>query len=318
MIDPETTERLIAYLDDELTSAERTDVEQLLARDEQARRFLAGMRRNDDMIAQADTIDAPEEYWDSFNERLMGRILRAEALRRSPRNARSGPRAPSRPRVRWMGALQVAATILLVATVTFQLGMQVGGMNSTQPTRLATPVDDPGYNAKTGDGRDVQQTRTWRTLNHKGAYNDNLFAVVRIKGGNWLEPIRPLNTEQLNSILVSAEDVLTPLANGRVGRPEELKAYQVILVNSNLLKKLNAARNTSWSEPRVPYVLNNTYDVLKRVASASPDTAKVVAVSLQKDVNDLGLLEATQELIRENKDLIARNRNVREAVGAKQ
>ncbi|MCK5712556.1 MAG: hypothetical protein KAI25_07565, partial [Hyphomicrobiaceae bacterium] len=69
MIDPETTERLIAYLDDELTSAERTDVEQLLARDEQARRFLAEMRRNDDMIAQADTIDAPEEYWDSFNER---------------------------------------------------------------------------------------------------------------------------------------------------------------------------------------------------------------------------------------------------------
>ncbi len=150
-----------------------------------------------------------------------------------------------------------------------------------------------------------------------GPYNDNLVAVVRIKGGNRLEPIRPLNTEQLNSILVSAEDVLTPLANGRVGRPEELKAYQVILVSSNLLKKLNTARNTSWSEPRVPYVLNNTYDVLKRVANASPDTAKVVAVSLQKDVNDLGLLEATQELIRENKDLIARNRNVRATEGAK-
>lgn len=309
MIDPETTERLIAYLDDELTSAERTDVEQLLARDEQARRFLAEMRRNDDMIAQADTIDAPEEYWDSFNERLMGRILRTEALRRKPR-------APSRPRARWIGVLQVAATILLAATVTFQLGMQVGGMNSPRPTHLATPVDDPGYNAKDVDSSDVRQAGTWRTLDHERLSNDNLVAVVRIKSGNLLEPVRPLNTEQLNSILVSAEDVLTPLANGRVGRPEELKAYQVILVSSNLLKKLNTARNTSWSEPRVPYVLNNTYDVLKKVADASPDTAKVVSINLQKNVNDLGLLEATQNLIRENKDLIARNRNVREDVGA--
>jgi hypothetical protein len=49
-------------------------------------------------------------------------------------------------------------------------------------------------------------------------------------------------------------------------------------------------------------VLNNAYDVLNRAATAPPEKATLVAKALQQEVNDRGLLEATQELIRNNRE----------------
>ncbi len=48
------------------------------------------------------------------------------------------------------------------------------------------------------------------------------------------------------------------------------------------------------------------------------ENAEVVATSLQKDVNDLSLLEATQGLLRDNREIVARNRAMHSKAGAAQ
>jgi hypothetical protein len=287
MIDPETAENLIAYLDAELPPEQARAVEDLLAGDPEARELLEELRRNDEMIALAESFDMPADYWEGFDDRLLARIQRrgGGAAKRTSRP----PRAAGRPRpLRWLGALQMAAGILLAATAAFSIGVRVGGRGgpTMEPAvrKVAGAREEDVLSPENPIGPQAPPSMPWRVVQPKA--DEHYVPVADVEG--------------LVPVLEATEDALSQLVNGEA-RVEELQIFQVIVRKTDLIRRVATARDNNTSEPKTYYVLNNTLNVLNRVAAAPPEKATKVALDVQNDVNNLGLLPATQDLLRENR-----------------
>jgi len=108
---PETFEQLTAYLDGELSDAERAAVEQWLAVDADARRMLEELRRTARLVGSLPRERTPAGMSDALRARLERASLLGEAAGALPRS-----------RTSWLRPVALAASIMLVCTVGF-LGM---------------------------------------------------------------------------------------------------------------------------------------------------------------------------------------------------
>ena len=103
---PEQLEQLSAYLDGELTDAERAAVERLLAADPAARALLDELRRTAELVAGLPRAAAPPD----FTENAVARLERAALLGETP------PPVGTARRAGWPRGLALAASLALVAT----------------------------------------------------------------------------------------------------------------------------------------------------------------------------------------------------------
>jgi hypothetical protein len=139
-------ERLSAYLDSELSPAERAEVEAHLAACEECRALVARMGALDD-VARELPVEAPSDYFDSFSGRVRAR-LEKEAPSRPRRGVmRPGWRLPA-----WTWAA-AAALVLAVLTPLTLPGLFRARVSREAP-RAARPMEEPTA-AESASERDV-------------------------------------------------------------------------------------------------------------------------------------------------------------------
>ncbi len=104
----EQFEQLTAYLDGELSPAERAEVEAWIARDEDARRLLGELRRTSEAVRGLPRAGAPRD----FAEALMTRLEREALVGKL-----SGAEQPAATPYAWYKPLALAASLILAVTL---------------------------------------------------------------------------------------------------------------------------------------------------------------------------------------------------------
>ncbi|MBN1491760.1 MAG: zf-HC2 domain-containing protein, partial [Phycisphaerae bacterium] len=129
-------EQLSAYLDDELTDAERAEVEAALAQDEQARRTLEELRQTAGLLGSLPRGKAPVDLIES----LAAQMERSELLNGAPAPPMSLPSAGGR----LLRFLASAAVIVLAVSAGFMTFSYLG--QEREPPRASSlgPLADAG------------------------------------------------------------------------------------------------------------------------------------------------------------------------------
>lgn len=136
---PEQLEQLSAYLDGELTDAERVSVERLLAADPAARALLDELRRTAELVAGLPRAEAPLD----FAENTVARLERADLLG----EAATPVGATRRP---WLArGLALAASLALVVTAGWLVRSQLQTEAHKPVAELA--MDAPGRGDAAGE-----------------------------------------------------------------------------------------------------------------------------------------------------------------------
>jgi anti-sigma factor RsiW len=115
---PDAYEKLSAYLDGEVTEAERAEVERLLARDPRAREILEGLSRTSRLVGRLDKVSAPP----GFAEAVTARLEREALLGAGASRANGQPTGTP-----WRGAVGVAAGLAMLCTAGWLFWPKTGG-----------------------------------------------------------------------------------------------------------------------------------------------------------------------------------------------
>jgi hypothetical protein len=140
-------ERLSAYLDSELSPAERAEVEAHLATCEECAALVARMGALNDVLREL-PVEAPSGYFDSFPGRVRARLEKEGPSRPRRGAARPGWRLPV-----WTWAA-AAALLLAVLTPLTWPGLFRARMSREGPG-AATPMDKPKAGPEAASERDV-------------------------------------------------------------------------------------------------------------------------------------------------------------------
>lgn len=160
------TDRLAAYLADELTSSERSTLEEELARDGDARAMLAAMRRADAALAEVASPAPPAGFEDRVHAAVATALTALIADQRAsaspsvaaarpasaPRRSRHSSRGPTRTHRAWLPALAGAtAGLAALAGIGFAIN------NLTPGDEFMTMASEPERAIDAGDDQRADQ-----------------------------------------------------------------------------------------------------------------------------------------------------------------
>ncbi|MBN2559545.1 MAG: hypothetical protein JXQ75_01255 [Phycisphaerae bacterium] len=151
-------EQLTAYLDDELSEAERAEVERLLAEDEGARVLLEELRQTSDLVRSLPRGHAPT----NLPESVLVRLERQALLGDAPRCSSAG-----RTRSRLLGGLAIAASVVIVITAGWLLFPGLSGVR--QAREVVTLADKEAVGDSEEGDRDEASRSMSRRLGTVGA-----------------------------------------------------------------------------------------------------------------------------------------------------
>lgn len=172
-------QRLHAFLDGELSASERTEVEQLLARDGQARAYVEGLRMLQGAVvaglqAEADKVPEArfEQIWDEI-DRALDQDLRLQKAPSPPTSLWARLGAALRPRLVPLATVAGAAAVALVTWGVFRDGPTpannepliasnpalVQPVPADTPVPVVIPADEPALELPAPNGGPAQIKR---------------------------------------------------------------------------------------------------------------------------------------------------------------
>lgn len=262
---------MIAMLDGELDPERQAGLRAHLDACASCRELMAELERNDRDVA---SLAAPPGYWDTFNERLLARLVTTSA-----------PAAAGRGR-RWSASwLRIAAAIALVAG-----GVTAGWIAGH---RTAQPSDSVAVRTTSDD-----DTSGGRATDATGAPVDDAPPVASVTAPATLDDL------ELQHVLGAVQALLIEVANTPADAPpDQWAALAVATAGSGLLDELPRIRTTRGLAPEARLRMTQIEQVLWQVVNTGESMAtgdaraRTDAESLQELIVSGGLVAApdTQE-----------------------
>lgn len=178
---PNLEEQLSAYLDGELTAAERAEVEAWLAEDERARRTFAALKRQAAMLGGLPRAKAPDDLLELVTARMERRELLGDAA------GSFGPGFSFRRVGRWLAS---AAVVVMAATGGYLTYVRLQPERGPRPSLLGPVAERPAAAERGRGARDLADEPTHgldsapKELHDKAFTKDEPEALRSIAGAD--------------------------------------------------------------------------------------------------------------------------------------